>query len=206
MVTCAPRIYLASRSPRRRELLTQIGVQFDVIMFRSGAQEEGSDVSEAILPDEKPSDYVRRIALKKAQAGLVRIQARRLMNRPILAADTIIDLDGRVLGKPHSAHEALSMLQALSGRPHRVLTALVVLDPNRVEEVLSVSEVRFRALDESEIRQYVSTGEGLDKAGAYGIQGRAGMFVECLHGSYSGVMGLPLCETAVLLRRFGYPV
>jgi septum formation protein len=206
MVTCAPRIYLASRSPRRRELLNQIGVQFDVIMFRSGAEEESTEVGEEVFPEEPPVAYVRRIALKKAQAGLGRIQARRLMNRPILAADTVIDLEDRILGKPQNPVQALSMLRSLSGRTHRVLTALVVLDANRVEEVLSVSEVRFRVLEEAEMRHYVSTGEGLDKAGAYGIQGRAAMFVENLHGSYSGVMGLPLCETAVLLRRFGYPV
>lgn len=204
MVSSVRRIYLASRSPRRRELLNQIGVQFDMLMFGGGNDEV--EVCEDRLPGEAPHAYVERVALAKASAGVARIESRRLLNRPVLAADTTIDLDGEVIGKPAGPSEAAALLRRLSGRAHRVLTAVAVADPNRLEHRLSVSEVRFRPLEEGEIRRYVASGDPLDKAGAYGIQGRAGMFVEEIHGSYSGIMGLPLCETAVLLRSFGYPL
>ena len=199
-----PRIYLASRSPRRRELLAQIGVRFDVLLFRSG-QRFDQEVDEAVVSDEPPDQYVVRVARAKAEHGLRLATSRQMLLRPILAADTTLDIDGEIVGKPADAGEAGAILARLSGRSHRVLTAIAVAEGDRLEHVLNVSEVRFRSLDAEEIRRYVVSGEAMDKAGAYGIQGRAAMFVAEIRGSHSGIVGLPLCETALLLRRFGYP-
>lgn len=206
--TLDPRIYLASRSPRRRELLTQIGVRFELLMFR-GVPREDPDVDETVLPQESPEDYVVRVTLAKAEAGVRRIRERHLIPHPVLAADTTVEVDGKVIGKPEHEADAVAILQHLSGRTHRVLTAVVVSDgayAGHAEHLLSISEVRFRPLENEEIRRYVASGEPLDKAGAYGIQGRAAIFVEEIKGSYTGIMGLPLFETAHLLRRFGYPI
>jgi septum formation protein len=126
------------------------------------------------------------------------------MPHPVLSADTTIELDGRIIGKPDNAEHAEQILAQLSGRAHQVLTAVAVADTERIEHLLCVSQVRFRPLDAAEIRRYVNTGEPMDKAGAYAIQGRAGMFISEMHGSYSGIMGLPLYETATLLAKFGY--
>lgn len=197
------RIYLASRSPRRRELLTQIGVRFDMLLFRAPPRED-SMVDESCLPDEMPSDYVRRVALAKADHGARLIRERQLLSRPLLAADTTLDLDGEIIGKPRDTHDAERILTRLSGRTHRVLSAVAVSEGGRTEVALSVSEVRFRTLEAQEIRRYVHSGEPMDKAGAYGIQGRAAMFVEEIRGSHSGIVGLPLCETALLLQKFGF--
>lgn len=197
------RIYLASRSPRRRELLTQIGVRFDMLLFRAPPREDAV-VDESCLPDEMPSDYVRRVALAKAGHGAKLILERQLPVRPLLAADTTLDLDGEIIGKPRDTQDAEHILSRLSGRTHRVLSAVAVSEGGRTEVALSVSEVRFRALDAQEIRRYVHSGEPMDKAGAYGIQGRAAMFVEEIRGSHSGIVGLPLCETALLLQKFGF--
>ncbi|MCZ7653915.1 MAG: Maf family nucleotide pyrophosphatase [Rhodocyclaceae bacterium] len=206
MINLEPRIYLASRSPRRRELLTQIGVRFELLMFR-GIPREDPDVDETVLPQESPEDYVVRVTLAKAKAGMRRIRERHLIPHPVLAADTTVEIDGSVIGKPEHDADAVAILQRLSGRTHRVLTAVAIADFERVESLLSISEVRFRALEHEEIRRYVASGEPLDKAGAYGIQGRAAIFVEEIKGSfYTGIMGLPLYETALLLRRFGYPI
>lgn len=205
MVTLEPRIYLASRSPRRRELLTQIGVRFELLMFR-GVPREDPDVDEAVLPDETPEDYVVRVTLAKAQAGVRRIRERHLIPHPVLAADTTVEIEGNVIGKPEHEADAVAILQRLSGRTHRVLTAVALSDNGSTEHLLSISEVRFRALGSEEIRRYVASGEPLDKAGAYGIQGRAAVFIEEIKGSYTGIMGLPLYETALLLRRYGYPI
>ncbi len=205
MISLEPRIYLASRSPRRRELLTQIGVRFELLMFR-GIPREDPDVDEAVLPQESPEDYVARVTLAKAEAGARRIRERHLIPHPVLAADTTVEIDGHVIGKPEHEADAMAILRRLSGRSHRVLTAVAIADFERVEFLLNVSEVRFRALENEEIRRYVASGEPLDKAGAYGIQGRAAIFIEEIKGSYSGIMGLPLYETALLLRRFGYPI
>ena len=205
MINLEPRIYLASRSPRRRELLTQIGVRFELLMFR-GIPREDPDVDEAVLPQESPEDYVNRVTLAKAGAGMRRIRERHLIPHPVLAADTTVEVDGSVIGKPEHEADAVAILQRLSGRTHRVLTAVAIADFERVESLVSISEVRFRALEHEEIRRYVASGEPLDKAGAYGIQGRAAIFVEEIKGSYTGIMGLPLYETAILLRRFGYPI
>ena len=200
-----PRIYLASRSPRRRELLTQIGVRFDLLLFRAAPRED-EEVSEAWLPGETPEDYVQRVARAKAMFGAGLIASRAIVVRPVLAADTTLDLDGEIIGKPRDEADAISILTRLSGRSHRVLTAIAMARGERVEHRLSISEVRFRDLSAEEIRRYVQSGEPMDKAGAYGIQGRAAMFIEHINGSHSGIVGLPLCETTLLLRDFGYPL
>jgi septum formation protein len=199
------RIYLASSSPRRRELLNQIGVRFDLLLFRSEPRED-SAVSEDLIPGEIPVDYVVRVARAKALHGTRLIGLRHLVPQPVLAADTTLDLKGAIIGKPRDEADAVDILTSLSGRSHSVLTAIAVADGERLEHALSVSEVRFRTLEEAEIRQYASSGEPLDKAGAYGIQGRAAMFIESIKGSHSGIVGLPLCETALMLRSFGYPL
>ncbi|THF63100.1 septum formation inhibitor Maf [Pseudothauera nasutitermitis] len=199
-----PSIYLASRSPRRRELLRQIGVRFDVLAFRGGERGEDCDVDESPLDGEAAERYVERLALSKAEAGMRRLMWRKLPRHPVLAADTTLAVDGRIVGKPVSTEDAIRILRGLSGRSHRVLTAVAVTDGERTRSQISVSEVRFRSIRDEELRNYVATGEPLDKAGAYGIQGRAAVFVENISGSYSGIMGLPLFETAQLLDAFGY--
>ncbi len=200
-----PRVYLASSSPRRRELLTQIGVQFETIVFRNHPRED-AEVDETPHPGEDTLAYVVRVALAKAERGTRIAGLRRLRSQPVLAADTTLDVDGQIIGKPRDSEDAKGILRRLSGRAHRVLTAVAVACDGRIETSVSSSEVHFCVLDEAQIRSYVATGEPLDKAGAYGIQGRGGQFVAHLVGSYSGVMGLPLYETAALLRRFGYPL
>jgi septum formation protein len=205
MTTLEPRIYLASQSPRRRELLTQIGVRFDLLLFRGDGRID-PETSEAVLPGEAPDVYALRVATAKARHGMRLLAYRRLPMRPVLAADTTLDVDGEIIGKPRDNPEATAILEHLSGRSHRVLTAIAVACENRIETRLSVSEVRFRTLTATEIQRYVASGEPRDKAGAYGIQGRAATFVEEIRGSHSGIVGLPLCETALLLREFGYPV
>jgi septum formation protein len=198
------RIYLASASPRRRDLLRQIGVNFDVLVFRSTEHGRNIDVDETPLSDESPEGYVERVALAKACAGARCLSNRRLPHRLVLAADTAIDVDGRIIGKPASVDDAHDILRQLSGREHRVLTAVSLSDGQRTESCLSVSEVKFCSLSENDIRRYIATGEPMDKAGAYGIQGHAAAFIMKIHGSYSGIMGLPLFETASLLEIFGY--
>lgn len=198
-----PRIYLASRSPRRRELLAQVGVRFDLLLFRVPPRED-AEVNEDWQPGEIPEAYVQRVARAKAEFGADLIARRAIVARPVLAADTTLDLDGEIIGKPRDEADAIAILTRLSGRSHRVLTAIAIAQGERIEHRLSVSTVRFRPVGADEIKRYVQSGEPMDKAGAYAIQGRAGMFVEYLAGSYSGVMGLPLCETAQLLKRFGY--
>jgi len=195
-------IYLASNSPRRRDLLRQMGVRFEVLLFRAGQRADG-DVDETPLPGEDPETYVQRVAEAKAAGGIERVLLRALPRKPVLSADTTLAVDGQIVGKPADAQEAMEILHRLSGREHRVLTSVAVTDGDRTELALSNSRVRFGALTDEAIRRYVATGEPMDKAGAYGIQGRAGMFVEHIEGSYTGIMGLPLFETAQLLGRFG---
>jgi len=202
----ASMIYLASRSPRRRELLTQIGVRFEPLLFREGARSD-QDTDEAVRPGEQPDDYVRRVTRLKADAAWQRVVMRRgLQRKPILAADTTVALAGEILGKPADRDDAERMLRMLSGTQHRVLTAVAIQFEGRVEMAVSESLVTFASLDDARIAAYVQTGEPYDKAGGYGIQGRAGAFVQRLEGSYTGVMGLPLYETANLLRLFGVTV
>lgn len=200
-----PKIYLASRSPRRRELLQQIGVRFDLLPFRNPPRED-PEVNELQLPGESADDYVVRVCRAKAQHGFKQMLQRRMPARLLLAADTTLDLDGEIIAKPCDAVDAEAILGRLSDRTHRVLTAVAVASGERLAHVVSVSEVRFRALQGDEIRRYIASGEPFDKAGAYGIQGHAAMFVAEIRGSYTGIVGLPLCETALLLRSFAYPL
>jgi len=193
-------IYLASRSPRRRELLAQIGVRYRLLMFRAHPGRE-ADVDENPLAGEAPAAYVERLARVKAEAGWASLVQRNLPRAPVLAADTTVALGGTILAKPLNRRDAARMLRLLSGRRHEVLTAIALKDQDRLESALSRSEVEFKPLSDEEIRQYVASGECDDKAGAYAIQGRAARFVVELRGSYSGVMGLPLYETAALLER-----
>lgn len=193
-------IYLASRSPRRRELLSQIGVRFQVLMFRDKPETDAA-LDEAVLEGETPGVYVERVARAKAQAGWKRLEQRSLPRAAVLAADTTVAMDGRILGKPADRREAAGMLRALSGRRHEVLSAIALRYESQMECAVSVSEVEFKILSPDDIRQYVATGECDDKAGAYAIQGRAAQFVTTLRGSFSGVMGLPLYETAQMLER-----
>jgi septum formation protein len=195
-------IYLASRSPRRRELLNQIGVAHEVLTRRITA-ERSPDVNENPLPGEKARDYVMRICRDKVESGWMRVIQRKLPLRGVLAADTTVCIGDEILGIPADAVEAADFLARLSGREHEVLTAVAFKFIERMETELSVTAVRFRELSSAEIARYVASGEPRDKAGAYGIQGRAGAFVAEIRGSYSGVMGLPLYETELLLRRFG---
>jgi septum formation protein len=185
-------VYLASASPRRRELLRQIGVRFEV---RPAA------IGEDQLPGEAPDAYVLRLATAKAAAVANGLAAGE--RAPVLAADTAVVLDGVVLGKPSDRLEAAHMLERLSGRSHRVLTAVALRIGADTESLLSDSEVRFRAMTDAERLAYAATDEPLDKAGGYAIQGRAAVFIEYMRGSYSGVVGLPLFETAALLTRCG---
>ncbi len=198
------RIYLASQSPRRRELLRQIGIAFDMLPLRAVAGR--MDVVEIPKPDESAPDFAQRMATEKAACGWRAVDMRHLLRFPVLGADTVVELDGDILGKPADRFGAEAMLTRLSGRQHHVHTAVAMRHEDRVELRLSSSLVRFATLDAATIARYLETGEYLGKAGAYGIQGRAGAFVEHIEGSYSGIMGLPLYETAVLLKAFGLTV
>ena len=195
-------IYLASRSPRRRELLKQVGVTFEIVLLREDAK-RGADVDETPLPNEKPEVYALRLACAKAELAARYMGRRLLPGRPVLAADTTVVCDGRIIGKPADREDAVRILESLSGRQHDVITAVALATPDRVEQAVSLSKVWFRQIGEEEIRRYVATGEPLDKAGAYAIQGRAAVFTTRIEGSFSGIMGLPLAETADLLRKFG---
>ena len=196
-------IYLASRSPRRRELLTQMGVRFEPLLFREGTRSD-QDTDEAVRPGEQADEYVRRVTRLKCEAAWQRVVMRRgLQRKPVLAADTTVALGNEILGKPADREDAERILRLLSGTQHRVLTAVAIQLEQRLEMAVSESLVTFAVLDEPRIAAYVLTGEPFDKAGAYGIQGRAGAFVERLEGSYTGVMGLPLFETARALRLHG---
>ena len=201
MAVPLPRIYLASRSSRRRELLKQIGVHFEVLLFREHGL-RGRDMDETPRPDEMPDAYVMRVARDKADAGWQRVVQRGLPRHPVLAADTTVCLRDKIFGKPADRADASAMLRELSGREHRVLTAVVLCFDSTVDAILNENVVRFRELDDAEIAQYVETGEPFDKAGGYAIQGRAAAFIPEILGSFTGVMGLPLYETASLLRKF----
>ena len=196
-----PRIYLASRSSRRRELLKQIGVPFEVLLFREHGL-RGRDLDEVPHESETPDAYVQRVAREKAEAGWLRVTQRTLPRFPVLAADTAVCLRDRIFGKPADRAIAIAMLKELSGREHRVLTAVVLKHESTLEVIVNENVVRFRELADGEIQEYVATGEPYDKAGGYAIQGRAAAFIPEILGSYTGVMGLPLYETASLLRKF----
>lgn len=207
-------IYLASKSPRRGQLLRQIGISFESLLLRSGGRSGGErggersdpDVSEIVHPGEAARDYVARVANEKAAFGWQVLLQRGKVPRPVLAADTCIVIDDDILGKPANQGEAHAMLGRLSGRTHEVLTAIAVHYENKIEQLTQVSSVRFGVLSPASIAAYCATQEPYDKAGGYGVQGAAALFVEHIEGSYSGIMGLPLFETAQLLRRAGIPI
>ena len=201
----APLLYLASKSSRRQALLRQLGIEFETLLLREAIGRD-RDVVEEALDAEPPLHYVERIARTKAQVGWQRMHNRKLAERPVLGADTEVVLDGEVFGKPRDAEDAIRMIRRLSGRTHQVLTAVAIRFRDATEVDLSTSRVTLRRLGAAEIERYVATGEPLDKAGSYAVQGRAAAFISRIEGSYSGIVGLPLCETASLLARIGYPV
>ena len=194
-------IYLASQSPRRRQLLEQIGVKHELLLPDA---DEDAEALELVHPGESPVAYVARVTALKLDAAVARMKRRGLAPAPVLCSDTTVALGRIILGKPGDASEARHMLQALSGQTHRVLTAVAVQAGRKRRQALSDSRVRFSTLTPSQIRAYVDTGEPLGKAGAYGVQGRAATFIERISGSYSGIMGLPVFETAALLREVGF--
>ncbi|HEY0973854.1 MAG TPA: nucleoside triphosphate pyrophosphatase [Solimonas sp.] len=195
--SAAAQLVLASKSPRRQELLRQVGLRFVVRV---------ADIPEQPLPDETAADYALRIAVEKARAGAVQqagVSGERSDSLPVLGADTDVVLDGRILGKPRDRDDALAMLAALSDREHEVYSAIAVVQGMQVQTRLSVTRVRFGVVTPAAAAAYWASGEPADKAGAYGIQGLGAQFVREIHGSYSGVVGLPLYETLALLREFG---
>ena len=200
-----PRIYLCSQSPRRRELLKQIGVNFEPLLLRHDPR-RNIDVDETPHSSEEPEAYVRRVCEAKARAGWDSLTARSLPAFPVLAADTTVALGSQIMGKPFDREEATRMLRELSGSQHQVLTTVAIIFDGRFDVRLSTTTVTFARLSDERIHRYVMTDEPHDKAGAYGIQGHAGSFVQHISGSYTGVMGLPLAETVELLLDFGYPV
>ncbi len=190
-------IYLASRSPRRAELLQQIGIDFHILP---------TDIDESARAGETPEAYVVRLAAEKAGACRESLKVSDTANLPILAADTTVSIDGLILGKPENDQDAAVMLKALSGRWHDVHTGLAIASDKGLETALSTTRVEMAVLSERAIAAYIASGEPRDKAGAYGIQGLAGTFIRRIEGSYSGVMGLPIFETAVLLKNAGVDV
>jgi septum formation protein len=196
----APTLYLASQSPRRRQLLDQLGVAHALLLPDS---HEDAEAIEQVLSGESPSAYVQRVTGLKLDAALARLKRRGLPPAPILCSDTTVALGRRIYGKPVDDRDAARMLTELAGATHRVLTAVAVGTPRRRQQTLSTSRVTFEALTRAQVRAYVATGEPMGKAGAYAIQGRAAMHVTRIDGSYSGIMGLPMHETAGLLRAFG---
>ncbi len=197
------RLYLASQSPRRRQLLEQLGVAFELLLPDAG---EDAEALEATRPGELPAAYVQRVTLAKLAAARERLRRRGLPVAPILSADTTVALGRRILGKPGDAAQAREMLAALSGRTHRVLTALAVCSGRSVQQALNVSHVRFAPLPRAVIEAYIASGEPFGKAGAYAIQSALAGWIVHIAGSHSSIMGLPLHEAAQLLRRAGVPM
>jgi len=208
-------VYLASQSPRRRQLLEQLGVRYELLL---ADDTEDAEALEVVLPSEAPRTYVQRVTLLKLDAALNRMQRRGLPPAPVLCSDTTVALGKAILGKPDDAKHAAQILGALSGQTHRVLTSVAMgtassslsasqkAKPNKRAQALSVSNVRFAPLTRLQIQNYVASGEPMGKAGAYAVQGRAAAYIEHISGSYSGIMGLPMFETAQLLREFGFKV
>ncbi len=205
MAVADQKIYLASKSPRRRELLRQIGIEFEILMLREGVVRDGA-VSEIVLPGEAPEDYVARVAREKAESGAGAVLWRKLPQRPVLASDTTVTLDGLILGKPANMEDAVSTLKLLSGRTHQVLTSVAVMANGQMFEAMQRSEVTFGELSEHTLRAYCALSEPYDKAGGYAVQGYAAQFIERITGSYSGIMGLPLFETTQLLQKAGIKI
>ena len=195
-------IYLASRSPRRLELLQQMGIACKTVLLREETNRQ-RDVDETPLPSENPYIYVERMAKMKAEIGVLRARQRALPIMPMLGADTIVVFNGTIFGKPADQADARRMLKLLSGTQHEVLTGVAITDGTRLLHDTSISRVRFRDITDDEISAYIATNEPMGKAGAYAIQGMGAVFIERLEGSYSGVMGLPIFETSMLLSQFG---
>jgi septum formation protein len=193
-------IYLASQSPRRRQLLEQLGIKHELLLPDPG---EDTESLEEVLPGEAPARYVRRVTALKLDAAIARLKKRRLPPAPILCSDTTVALGRTIYGKPADAKDAARMLRELSGKTHRVLTAIAAQDGRGRREALSDSRVTFAEWTPAHIRDYVASGEPMGKAGAYAIQGRAAAHISHISGSYSGIMGLPMYETALLLRELG---
>ena len=193
-------IYLASQSPRRAQLLGQLGVRHALLLADAG---EDAESLEAVLPNETPATYVQRVTALKLDAAVARLRSRGLAEAPVLCADTTVTLGRAILGKPEDAKDAARMLRMLSGSTHRVLTAVALQHGTQRHAALSVSRVRFADITDAQIARYADSGEPLGKAGAYAIQGAAAAFIEHISGSYSGIMGLPMFETAQLLRQAG---
>jgi septum formation protein len=202
MKTQDKKIYLASKSPRRRELLRQVGVEFELLSLRTDPG-RAIDVSEDALGGEAALAYVERVARAKGAFAWNVLHLRRMPLRPVLSADTTVTIDGEILGKPANAREAVAMLERLSGRTHQVLTSVTLHYTDVFEQVTQVSNVRFAKLSPADIQAYCATPEPYDKAGGYGIQGLAALFIEHIEGSHSGIMGLPVFETAQLLQKAG---
>ena len=196
-------IYLASQSPRRRQLLEQLGVRHELLL--PDAQEDAESL-EAVMPGETPTAYVQRVTRLKLDAALARLKRRGLPAAPVLCSDTTVALGRTIYGKPEDAGDAARMLGALAGRTHRVLTAVAVGTARRREHALSVSRVTFADMSRQQIAAYVASGEPMGKAGAYAVQGRAAAYISHIAGSYSGIMGLPVYETAQLLSSFGFKI
>jgi septum formation protein len=194
-------IYLASQSPRRRQLLEQLGVRYELLLPDS---DEDAEALEAVLKNEAPAAYVQRVTGLKLDAAVARMKRRKLPPAPILCSDTTVAMGRVIYGKPEDAKDAARMLGELSSGTHRVLTAVAVQAGRRRLEALSDSKVSFDSLTPAEIRSYVASGEPMGKAGAYAVQGRVAMHISRINGSYSGIMGLPLRETAQLLRAAGF--
>ena len=193
-------VYLASQSPRRRQLLEQLGVSYELLLPESS---EEAEALELVLKNEAPTAYVKRVTRLKLDAALAQLNQRKLPPAPVLCSDTTVALGRTIYGKPEDAKDAERMLHALSGETHRVLTAIAVQYGQQRLHALSASQVRFETMTPAQISSYVATGEPMGKAGAYAIQGRVAMHITRISGSYSGIMGLPLWETAVLLRTAG---
>ena len=202
-------VYLASQSPRRRQLLEQLGVRYELLLADDS---EDAEALEVVLPNEAPRAYVQRVTLLKLDAALARLKRRGLPAAPVLCSDTTVALGQTILGKPDDAQHAARILGALSGQTHRVLASVAMGTqsakgkPLKTEQALSISNVRFAPLTRSQIQAYVASGEPMGKAGAYAVQGRAAAYIAHISGSYSGIMGLPMFETAQLLRVFGFKV
>jgi septum formation protein len=194
-------IYLASQSPRRAQLLGQLGVRHELLLADA---DEDAESLEAVLPNEAPATYVQRVTALKLDAAVARLRRRGLADAPVLCADTTVALGRTILGKPEDAADAARMLRLLSGATHRVLTAVALQHGAQRHAALSVSRVRFANITDAQIARYAESGEPLGKAGAYAIQGAAAAFIEHISGSYSGIMGLPMFETAGLLRNAGF--
>ena len=196
-------LYLASQSPRRRQLLEQLGIAYELLLPDAS---EDAEALEVVLAGEVPKAYVQRVTGLKLQAALARMKQRGLPAAPVLCSDTTVALGKTILGKPEDAAHAHDMLARLSGHTHRVLTAVAIGTARKQRHTLSVSQVRFAPLTRTQIQHYVASGEPMGKAGAYAVQGRAAAYIEHISGSYSGIMGLPMFETAQLLRQFGFKV